>query len=190
MLKAAEREVLERHVAELRALGARTPANDAEAEQETLRAITKMMLVYPSAIQNELSAEARGEAFMDAVEDLPPWAVHAAIRRWRRGDAGKRENGQPYDYHWAPAPAELRRVAWLQMHRINGRAETIETLLRAEPLIEFSDEHCTSMRVRIKEMFRNLSTPLVGKDGSGGAAGQSPADGANCGTQAEVQTRP
>ena len=81
-LTVAEREELARHAKQLDALCQRTPVNDPNVEQKTLVALTKMTLVLPSATQNEISAEARGEAFMVALDDVPVWAVQAAIRSW------------------------------------------------------------------------------------------------------------
>lgn len=169
ILTAAEREELERHAKQLDGLCQRTPANDPHAEQDTLVAVTKMMLVLPSMTQSELSAEVRGEAFMVALDDLPTWAVQAAIRRWYRREGGKNDKGEPYDYHWCPAPGELRCIALAAMRWVNERATTIETLLRAEPRIEYSDEHRRGMCERLAELFRNFGTPPVGKDGSGEA---------------------
>lgn len=71
------------------------------------------------------------------------------MRRWYRGDAGLNERGQPYDYHWRPAPAELRSIALVEKWRVKQRAETLRKMLAAEPLIEFSGEHCKHMRARI-----------------------------------------
>src|SRR5260370_145541 len=65
MLKAEEREALERHVIALDRLCDDTPENSAEAEKAMLVVLTKMMMVLPSTTQNEVSAEARGEAFLD-----------------------------------------------------------------------------------------------------------------------------
>jgi hypothetical protein len=183
ILKATEREEVGRHVGDLDALCRRTPADDPLAEQETLVLVTKMMLVLPSVTQNELSAEARGEAFMAALDDVPSWAVGSAIRRWYRGDCGHDPNGNPYDYHWCPAPADLRRVAWLEQYRVSSRADQLKKLLQAEPRIEFSSEHCRGMRERLDELFRGHANPPVGKDGSGGTTGDVPAEGAHCGTQ-------
>lgn len=183
ILRVAERDEITRHASELRALCAQTPANDQKAEENTLVAVTKMMMVLPSTAQNEFSAEARGEAFMAALEDLPAWAVQAAIRRWYRGDCGQNDKGQPYDYHWCPAPAELRQISQREMYRLKGRAEDLEKLLRAEPLIEFSDEHRHEMQRRLLAILPSLRNPPVGKDGSGGVVGIEPIDGAHCGTQ-------
>jgi len=54
------------------------------------------------------------------------------------------------------------------MWRVQSRARTLRRLLHAEPLIEFSDEHCAAMRARLHDLFRSLAVPLVGSDGSGG----------------------
>jgi hypothetical protein len=183
----AQREELTRHVSDLNALCEHVPARDREIEKEMLVVLTKMMMVLPSASQNELSAEARGEAFLTALEDIPLWAVHAAIRRWYRGSCGKNEQGKPYDYGWCPAPADLRRIALTDVNRIKGRAHQLQRLIDARQIIEFSDEHCGTMRRKLAELFRNLKTPPVGTDGSGGAAGRKPAEGAHCGTRPEAQ---
>ena len=140
----AEREEIARHVAELDALSGPTPDDDTTAEAQTLIVLTKMMLVLPAAKQNEASAEARGEAYMMALNDLPTWAVAAAVRRWYRGDAGDR-----HDYHWAPSPAELRALTIIELYRVKGRTAMLRNLLRAELLIEYSEEHCAMMRARL-----------------------------------------
>jgi hypothetical protein len=173
ILKVREREMIEQHVTQLQALCNRTPENNAEAQQETLRALTKLMLVLPSTTQNELSAEARGEAYLDALDDVAPWAVRSAIRRWQRGECALNPQGKPYDYHWCPAPAELRRVAMTELWHVKSRAEKLKQLLCAAPLIEFSDEHCASMRARIALVLSSSTARPVGSNGSGGAVGAS-----------------
>jgi hypothetical protein len=85
---------------------------------------------------------------------VPTWAVAAAVRRWYRGECGTNERGQPYDYHWRPAPAELRKTALVEKWRIASRADTLRKLLTAEPLIEHSDDHCKAMRTKLAEMWR------------------------------------
>jgi hypothetical protein len=145
--------------------------------------LTKMMMVLPSTTQNEFSAEARGEAFMESLVDIPTWAVRAAIRSWNRGDGGKNQNGEDYNYHWCPAPAELRRISWNMMFRVRRRADELQELLDAEPLIEFSAEHRDKMRDRFDALLHSLKHPPVGKDGSGGATGDELVEGAHCGTQ-------
>ena len=174
ILGQAQRDEIARHVADLYALCGPVPADDANVEIETLAIVTKLMMVLPSAKQNDLSAEARGEAFMDALDDLPPWAVKAAVRRWHRNECGNNAQGEPYDCHWCPAPADLRTLALVELWRIKARAEVLDKIAQAEPLIDYSDEHCKAMRGKLGSLFRTLgsSSPLVGKDGSGGADGE------------------
>jgi len=145
-LSPAERAEIERHAGELEALCTQTPADSDEWEAKTLIIVTKLMLALPAAQQNEAGAEATGEAFQAALDDVPTWAVDAAMRRWYRGDCGENERGQAYDYHWRPAPAELRRIALMEKWQVQYRAQTMRKLLAAEPLIEFSDDHRAAMR--------------------------------------------
>lgn len=170
ILTAAQREELAQHVDDLLALCQFAPASDVAAQNQMLIALTRMMMALPSAAQTELGAEARGEAYMDALDDLPPWAIEAAIRRWNRGDCGTSNQNKAYDYRWCPAPAELRRIAYLEMHRVKGRANDLQALLDAAPRIEWSEAHCAVMRRRLAGLLRGLNAPPVGTDGSGGLA--------------------
>lgn len=154
ILSPTERAEIERHVAELEALCAQTPVDADRWEGETLIVITKLMLALPAAAQNEAGAEATGEAFQVALDDMPTWAVAAAVRRWYRGECGENEKGLPYDYHWRPAPAELRRVAFAERWRVLSRVKILRALLATVPAIEFSDEHCAEMRTKLGELFQ------------------------------------
>jgi hypothetical protein len=169
ILSQEERDVIAEHVADLERFRGPTPADEVGAEKATLVVVTRMMLALPAARQNEASAEARGEAYMVVLDDLPTWAVAAAVRRWYRGDAGDK-----YDYHWCPAPAELRELARIELWRVMERANKLKELLRAEPLLEFSEEHCHVMRVRLSNLIQEtFGIPPVGTDGSGGKVSAS-----------------
>ena len=110
---------------------------------------------------------------MCALDDLPPWAVQGAVLRWNRGDCGTDNRGEPYNYHWCPAPAALRRIALSEVACMKRRVREAQLLLRAEPHVEFSDEHCEEMRKRLAQVFSGFKAPPVGKDGSGGVVGAS-----------------
>jgi hypothetical protein len=183
ILKANEREAIEQYVLVLDRLCDYTPANSEAAQAAMLVVVTTMMLVLPATTQNELSAEVRGEAFLGALDDLTVWSVEAAIRKWHRGDCGTDNQGRPYAYHWCPAPAELRRVAFGQMWWIRSRSRDLHRLLGAVPRIEYSDEHCLEMRERLAGLFPRSRTSPVGRNGSGGVSGNEPVEGANCGTR-------
>jgi hypothetical protein len=161
-LKAREREALERYVSDIEILCGRTPAVDQEAEQEMLVVLTEMMTTLPSPAQSEFSVEVRGAAFMAALDDLPPWALHSAIWRWNRGDCGTDHRGQLYNYHWCPAPAELRRVALAELARVKRRLHQAELLLRAECRKELDEQYCGDMRERFDELLRILKASSVG----------------------------
>jgi hypothetical protein len=133
ILGPAERAEVERHICDLDALCKQTPIDGAEWEAATLILLTKLMLALPSSQQNEAGAEASGEAFQAALDDIPTWAVAAAVRRWYRGDCGLNERGQPYDYHWRPAPAELRRIALVERWRVEARAHVAQAACRRAP---------------------------------------------------------
>jgi hypothetical protein len=147
---------VKRYIAASDSLCAQTPTNEDKWEIATLSIVTQMMLALPSSQQNDVGAEASGEAFQAALDDVPHWAVAAAMRRWYRGECRLNERGQPYDYRWRPAPAELRRIALREMWPLKELAASLRRLLAAEPLVEFSAEH----RERIGERLRNLSKSL------------------------------
>jgi hypothetical protein len=153
-LSPAERAEIERYVADLESLCEQTPQANSDWEAATLVVVTKLMLALPSAQQNELGAEASGEAFMAALEDIPTWAIAAAARRWYRGDCGENEHKQPYDYRWRPAPADLRRIALTEKSRVYGLVMPLQRLLAAEPRVEFSEEHCSQMRARLASLLK------------------------------------
>lgn len=134
----------------LNKLSGPAPIDSVDAEAALLVVLTKMMLVLPVTKQNEQSAEARGEAYMVALDDLPIWAVEAAIRRWYRGDVGTNADGEPrFDCHWAPQPADLRELATAESKRVQWLSQMLGAVLAAEPAFEFSDDHCATMRSRL-----------------------------------------
>lgn len=59
-----------------------------------------------------------------ALDDIPPWAIADAIKRWHRGECG-----EGYCYRWAPAPAELRKLS------VEGLLPAQETISRLETVL-------------------------------------------------------
>jgi hypothetical protein len=136
--------LIENHVTELNQILAMTPEEDISHGELTMMTVTKMMLVLPSRESGDLVGEAKGEAYMAALEDVPSWAVQEAMRRWHRAECGAK-----YDYKWQPAPATLREVALVEVYRVMGIRRQLNELLLAEPLIEFAAEHQEKMKARI-----------------------------------------
>ena len=89
------------------------------------------MMVLPSSSAGEESSDAKAEAYMAALEDVQSWAVEAAIRGWYRS-----EYGPGYNYRWAPGPAELRAVAYLEAWKVKERIRDATRLINAKPFFE------------------------------------------------------
>lgn len=131
---------LRAHAVEMRRRLDETPQNSQECAQATLVLLTKLFLALPRAKTNEIEIEARAEAYMDALDDVPSWAVQAAIRGWHR-----RAYGDKHDYRWAPVPSELREVAEIEAWKAARRMQECERVLAAVPL----NEGTQAMRNRV-----------------------------------------
>lgn len=142
-----QKMLIEQHVTDLNAVLAMTPCEDEIHGELTLTTVTKMTLVLPSKEAGELANEAKGEAYMAALEDVPSWAVQEAMRKWHRS-----EYGPKYDYKWQPAPSTLRELAMIETYRVMGVRRKLNELLLAEPLQEFTPEHEAAMRAKMAQL--------------------------------------
>ena len=109
------------------------------------------MLVKPARAGGSEAAEARLDAFMEALDDVPHWAVAIAIRKWHRGECGLNEHGERYDYRWAPESADLRRLARIEAYGTHARIEFLERLLNA---VAYRD--CTAELAHGRAAYRGL----------------------------------
>lgn len=139
-----QKVLVERHVAGLTAALAMTPEQSQEHAETTMLAVSKMMLVLAGKESGDFVGEAKGEAYMDALEDVPSWAVREAMRKWHRGECGPR-----HDYRWQPGPSVLRDLAMIEVYRVMATKRKLSDLLVAEPLLEFSDEHRAAMKAKL-----------------------------------------
>jgi hypothetical protein len=102
-LTAEDRARIKARLADLRGVAVTEPG---AGRNEKLAAIARLLLAYPVSNASQESGVARGGAYLDALDDIPAWAIADAVRRWNRGEAGDGLN-----YTFAPAPAILRKVA-------------------------------------------------------------------------------
>jgi hypothetical protein len=144
LLTTDQKSVVRSHLSELDKYCRMTPDNDDAFGKATIVLVTKMLLVLPTSKTNDVGAEAKGDAYMMALGDVPSWAVEGAIRGWYRGEFGKDR-----DYRWAPGPNELREVSMIEAQKLGLRLGQLEHLISAEPLIDHSAEHCTLMREKL-----------------------------------------
>lgn len=113
-----QRFCIRRKVAVLRA--ASEADNGTENRKARLALVGNLLLAYPIPNGTQEAGRARAEAYLVALEDIPPWAIAEAIKRWHRGECG-----QGYNYRWAPPPAELRQ---LSIERVRPAKEIIAHL--------------------------------------------------------------
>jgi len=135
-----------------------TPANGVDFEKATFAAIAKMLLVKPAARTTEEAAEHRQDVFMDVLDDVPCWAVEAAIRLWHRGDCGKDERGKPFNYDFAPEPHALRKLALKEMYLLRQRMDALEPILKAIPYVD-----TTKNLERGRAAYRGIQAGIAGK---------------------------
>lgn len=112
-----------------------TPAKSGEWEKATLVIVTRMLLALASHKNSEASADAKAEAYMAALDDVPWWGVDAAVRAWYRGECGSE-----HDYRWSPDPATLRDLSKREAFKISARVSEFQTLLEAKPFVDCSVE--------------------------------------------------
>jgi hypothetical protein len=118
------------------------------------------------------AADALTEDYLDAIGDLPAWAVREALRKWNRGESVKLD-GKPHDFNWRPTPPTLRRLAQYEMTPIKARKLQFEKLLDAVPLLEFSEEYRASMCERISKLMHAITDKRL-DEGSTNAHAQAP----------------
>jgi hypothetical protein len=153
MLSTDQKMLVERHIVAMDAAIGMTPDSDGKHAEATMTAVAKMLMVLPSKESGELGGEAKGEAFMDALEDVPFWAVQEAMRKWHRA-----EYGAKYDYRWQPVPSTLRELAMTETYRAMAIRRRLSELLIAEPLVEFSEDHRANMRAKLEAHLKGALT--------------------------------
>lgn len=98
-----------------------------ETNKSRLGLLTQMLMAYPMAGGSEESGRARAGAYLVALDDIPPWAINEAIRRWHRGEGG----GKDSNYRFAPAPAELRFASMQILQPAKQTIVHLESILTA-----------------------------------------------------------
>ncbi len=150
-----DRALAESLLAQLR--GTAISADTTDARKHRLAILTKMLLTYPVAGASSETGKARAEAYLEALDDIPPWAIANAVRVWHRGEAGD------HDYRWAPAPAVLRVIARSQSEPLKPAIEHLEKLLAAVPIDDAMREPTPEERAYVISGFDKLKADLDGK---------------------------
>lgn len=98
-----------------------------EEREGMLALISKMLMAYPMAGSSAEMGIARGEAYLSALDDVPPWAIAEAIRNWHRGKGGSSDS----NYRFAPAPAELRHASMQVLQPAQQASAHLKAVLTA-----------------------------------------------------------
>lgn len=84
------------------------------APDARLTMLTSLMAGSAGPEISDFQASARFDLYELATDDLPPWALAGAIRRWARGDCPAEIEKNPL-YKYAPASGTLRKLAELEL---------------------------------------------------------------------------
>jgi hypothetical protein len=123
----SQRGEIESHLEVLACLDEMTPGHNQQHSAVTLTAVSKMIMALGGRKFGDLTGEAKGEAYMAALDDVPCWAVEEALRKWYRGEFNKE-----YDYSFPPAPAILRKHARDEQYLIRHRSRRLREMLHAQ----------------------------------------------------------
>jgi hypothetical protein len=126
-LTVEERKRIGVKLAELR--DAIAPAAGERADKGAI--IARMLMAYPVGNLSEEVGVARAGAYLDALDDVPAWAIGDAVKRWNRGEAGDGMN-----YSFAPAPAILRKLALRSVEPVRVSIASLEALAAAGTIDE------------------------------------------------------
>ena len=116
-----------------------TPAADERWETKAATSIAKLT-VLAGEKRSELGTDAWSEVYLDVLDDVPHWAVEAAIRLWFKHDCGTDERGKPHDYKWAPDPGMLRKIAQREAFGMSARIGSLQRVLEAREYIDYSEQ--------------------------------------------------
>lgn len=158
-----ERERIQDRLAELwRSLEHRDP-------RSLERAVVGMLLSFPSGRATGEEARAVAAAYVNALSDLPPWAVNEAARRWTRGQAGAGNAAFP------PSSAELYELAANIAGEFKFEAASLERVLtgipETRPVPTMSRERMTEIAEDTKRAMARASL-----DAKAAAMGLDPAE--------------
>lgn len=138
-----QRAAIMQRIEELR--GATRPG----PEKRTLSLVGEIVNEQATSRLDEDTAVIKIGAFMDAVEDLPFWALREALRRWRRGEVSDKSQ-LPFGIK----PHKLRDMALMIRASAEGQAIRLQRILDAEPEDELSEAQRGEMQAKIAAEVR------------------------------------
>lgn len=130
-LSAEERSQSISLLADLRAVIEGTNLEPKACSKARYSLLTKMLMSYPMAASaSPEQGVARLEMYLDALDDVAPWAIANALKRWNKGECADIAMGQ-LNYNFAPAPAILRALCKSELRPFENQAAKLNRLLSA-----------------------------------------------------------
>jgi hypothetical protein len=124
-----QREDITAHIEQLRQAMTGENLSASQLSKARLSLLTKLMLGYPAAGGSSAeAAQSRLSFYLEAVSDIAPWALDAAIKRWVRGDVDKG------NVDFAPSPGALRRMCEEELEPLEAQMFKLNRLLSAIPI--------------------------------------------------------
>ena len=168
MLSSSERAEVQRHIVELgrfNTLDQFIAIRDATmTNEQALGVMIAGLLLKTGQKLDQATSDALTEDYLDALEDVPAWAVREALRRWNRAESVQLDRSRPHDFNWAPKPPVLRRLAQHELSNLRAKIQLLQRLLEAVPLVEYSEEHRQRMieRLYMELAGHNAGSPVGG----------------------------
>lgn len=120
--------------------------DEKQAKEAIAALVSRLLLTYPQSHRGKQDeSEQLVGVYVEALIDLPLWAVHAACQGWIRGEADG-------DNRFRPSAAELRKLAQRKCIPFRQELEQIKRILNAK----IHNEPTPEERQRVLERFQTV----------------------------------
>lgn len=133
-----QREVIAVKIEEITQALTLTPEENPQFAAEATKIVAKMSRVLGARGGDVFAEEAKGEAYMIALSDVPLWALIEVQRKWYRREC--RLDNEQIDFRWMPDPGTLRYLALTETAAVRWRATKLGHILSAVPKVPDNPE--------------------------------------------------
>lgn len=126
---------------------------------KSLQHVAMIASAYPAANLSVTALEARSEAYMVALEDVPTWAVGAAGKRWARGEVACL--GDKVNLSFPPSPPQLRILALDEVAKVRAVGVRCRRLMSAKARKEIDPAQRAATAARIREIMNRQNSEAL-----------------------------
>jgi hypothetical protein len=128
-------------------------SSDGSDDADKAVELARLSATYPMQGQAETDADLRAEAYFEALDGLPAWAVGEARRLIVKGDT---EFGKP----WGPTVTEFADLVRSVVAPVKDDLAAVEQLLAARPI---GEQTSPAERARVVSGFDKLKVEIAGR---------------------------